>query len=181
MGSSEVLLYAVYLEGFQYFHLGYAATLTLIFLAFAYNPWRLMQNPNTLFTALNNIGAFLGPATGILLADYLIVRKRLIDVDDLYRTEGRYRGFHGFNIPTIAVLVVTTLLCLTGEVFPSVGWLYSYAWFVGLASSFVLYLVVVWAIRTLSSRPVVEFEAAGTTGVEAAELARAPQAMGATS
>jgi len=34
MGSSEVLLYAVYLEGFQYFHLGYAATLALIFLAF---------------------------------------------------------------------------------------------------------------------------------------------------
>jgi multiple sugar transport system permease protein len=34
MGASEVLLYAVYLEGFQYFHLSYAATLTLIFLAF---------------------------------------------------------------------------------------------------------------------------------------------------
>jgi multiple sugar transport system permease protein len=34
MGSSEVLLYAIYLEGFQYFHLGYAAALTLVFLAF---------------------------------------------------------------------------------------------------------------------------------------------------
>jgi multiple sugar transport system permease protein len=34
MGSSETLLYAVYLEGFQYFHLSYAATLTLVFLAF---------------------------------------------------------------------------------------------------------------------------------------------------
>ena len=34
MGSSEVLLYAIYLEGFQYFHLSYAATLTLVFLAF---------------------------------------------------------------------------------------------------------------------------------------------------
>ena len=34
MGSSETLLYAVYLEGFQYFHLSYAATLTLIFLTF---------------------------------------------------------------------------------------------------------------------------------------------------
>jgi multiple sugar transport system permease protein len=33
-GASEVLLYAVYLEGFQYFHMSYAATLTLIFLAF---------------------------------------------------------------------------------------------------------------------------------------------------
>ena len=34
MNSSITLLYAVYLEGFQYFHLSYAATLTLIFLAF---------------------------------------------------------------------------------------------------------------------------------------------------
>jgi multiple sugar transport system permease protein len=34
MGSSEVLLYATYLEGFQYFHMGYAAALTFIFLAF---------------------------------------------------------------------------------------------------------------------------------------------------
>ncbi len=34
MGSSEVLLYAIYLEGFQYFRMGYAAALTLIFLAF---------------------------------------------------------------------------------------------------------------------------------------------------
>jgi multiple sugar transport system permease protein len=34
MGSSEVLLYAIYLEGYQYFHMGYAAALTLIFLAF---------------------------------------------------------------------------------------------------------------------------------------------------
>jgi multiple sugar transport system permease protein len=34
MGSSEVLLYDIYLEGFQYAHMGYAACLTLIFLAF---------------------------------------------------------------------------------------------------------------------------------------------------
>jgi multiple sugar transport system permease protein len=32
--ESEVLLYALYLEGFQYFKMGYAAALTLIFLAF---------------------------------------------------------------------------------------------------------------------------------------------------
>jgi multiple sugar transport system permease protein len=34
MGSSEVLLYAIYLEGYQYFHMGYAAALTLVFLLF---------------------------------------------------------------------------------------------------------------------------------------------------
>lgn len=32
--GSEVLLYALYLEGFQYFQIGYAAALTLIFMAF---------------------------------------------------------------------------------------------------------------------------------------------------
>ena len=34
VGSTEVLLYAVYLEGFQYFHTAYAAALTIIFLVF---------------------------------------------------------------------------------------------------------------------------------------------------
>lgn len=34
MGSSTVLLYSIYLEGFQYFRLSYAAALTVIFLAF---------------------------------------------------------------------------------------------------------------------------------------------------
>ncbi|MDW8445526.1 MAG: sugar ABC transporter permease [Acetobacteraceae bacterium] len=34
MGASSVVLYAIYLEAFQYFHLGYAAALTVVFLAF---------------------------------------------------------------------------------------------------------------------------------------------------
>ena len=34
MGSSEVLLYNIYLAGFQYAHLGYAACLTVIFMVF---------------------------------------------------------------------------------------------------------------------------------------------------
>jgi multiple sugar transport system permease protein len=33
-GASEVLLYTIYLEGFQYFHSAYAAALTVVFLAF---------------------------------------------------------------------------------------------------------------------------------------------------
>lgn len=34
MGASEVLLYSIYLEGFQYFHTAYAAALTMVFLVF---------------------------------------------------------------------------------------------------------------------------------------------------
>ncbi len=152
------------------------AAVAAIILAFAYNPWKLMENPNTLFSVLNNIGAFLGPATGILIADYLFVHKRRLDVDELYRVNGRYRCWRGFNIPTIAVLLVTTALCLAGEVFPSVAYLYTYAWFVGLGSSFILYLVVVEAIRRLSAAPRPEFEVSGSEGQEAIEVGHTPQA-----
>ena len=34
IGASEVLLYSIYLEGFQYFHTAYAAALTVVFLVF---------------------------------------------------------------------------------------------------------------------------------------------------
>lgn len=34
LGSTEVILYAIYLEGFQYFNTAYAAALTLVFLVF---------------------------------------------------------------------------------------------------------------------------------------------------
>lgn len=34
IGASQVLLYSIYLEGFQYFHTAYAAALTVVFLAF---------------------------------------------------------------------------------------------------------------------------------------------------
>lgn len=34
LNASQVLLYTIYLEGFQYFRIGYAAALTIIFLAF---------------------------------------------------------------------------------------------------------------------------------------------------
>ena len=42
-GESEVLLYAIYLEGFQYFKMGYASALTLVFLAFilVFSVWQL--------------------------------------------------------------------------------------------------------------------------------------------
>ena len=42
-GASEVLLYTIYLEGFQYFHTAYGAALTLVFLAFVWSspPCRL--------------------------------------------------------------------------------------------------------------------------------------------
>lgn len=141
-----------------------------ILLAFLYMPWHWMENPNTLFSLINNVGAVLGPATGILLADYFIIRARRLDVPDLYRVDGRYQGFHGFNVVSIAVLVVATVPILLGEVWSPFSGLFTYAWFFGVGFAFVLYLVVVTLIRAVSSANRPEFEPAGSEGTEAREI-----------
>jgi NCS1 family nucleobase:cation symporter-1 len=150
-----------------------------IILAFVYMPWRLMQSPETLYGILNNIGAVLGPATGIIIADYFIVRKQRLDIPDLYHTHGRYRAWQGFNLVGLGVLAAGTGLVLLGEFVPAVIWLYEYAWFVGLIVGFVGYLLVVGAIRLARGTLPHEFAPSGSVGEEAAQLARGVAAPGA--
>jgi NCS1 family nucleobase:cation symporter-1 len=149
-----------------------AAALSIV-LGFVYMPWKLMENPDTLFSVLNNVGAALGPATGIILADFYVVRRRRLDVDALYQRGGRYWSRSGFNVASLAVLVVVTAFCLLGQVIDAIGWAYEYAWFVGLGAGFVAYLAVAAMVRARApQRP--ELEPAGSVGVEAAALEGQP-------
>lgn len=144
-----------------------------IVLSFAYMPWRLMQTPDTLFSVLNNISAVLGPATGVIMADYFVVRRRLLDVPDLYRAAGRYRGFNGFNLVGLGAMALVSALIFLGEFNQSMHWLYDYAWFVGVTGGFALYLALVYALRAAQAeRP--EFQAVGSAGEEAAEVRPEP-------
>lgn len=49
------------------------------------NPWRLVNTATTFLTVLSSYGVFLAPMTGMMAANYLIVSKRKLKVDDLYR------------------------------------------------------------------------------------------------
>jgi NCS1 family nucleobase:cation symporter-1 len=88
-----------------------------------------------------------------MIADYFVWRRRKLVVEDLYRTEGQYRytgGFSmvGFGVLALAVLpnipgFLVTIKILPAEVFPA--WIvaaYHYAWFIGFALAFGLYLVL---------------------------------------
>lgn len=147
-----------------------SAGLVAIILAFVYMPWKLMENPATLYGVLNNIGAFLGPATGIIMADYLFVRKQYLDVPALYKTHGRYRASGGFNLVSLIVLGVVTGILLIGEFVPSVAWLYNYAWFLGLLGGAAIYLIVVQVVKALSGGLPESLEPAGSLGEELDEL-----------
>ncbi len=51
-----------------------------------------------------HLGNVAAPLTGVLLADYLLVRRRRVDVDALYEPLGRYRFVRGLNLAAFAAV-----------------------------------------------------------------------------
>lgn len=61
------------------------------------NPWQITTTAATFIQVLSGFGTFYGPISGILVADFWIVRKRLIKMRDLYigNEESIYWYSHG--------------------------------------------------------------------------------------
>jgi NCS1 family nucleobase:cation symporter-1 len=126
-------------------------------------PWKLVADPNGyIFTWLVGYSALLGPIAGILIADYFVLRGKHLDVAALYREDGEFRYSSGYGMAGLAALGLAILPNLPGflvqvKVLPPTFVphffisSYDYAWFIGFAVAFTLYLL----FRNLSgfSRP----------------------------
>lgn len=120
-------------------------------------PWKLLANyGNFIFGWLVGYSGFLGPIAGVLVADYFVVRKKQIAVDDLYRRGGIYEYTGGFNLKAIAALAAGIVAALVGLVVPQLRVLYDYAWFVGFGLSFLTH----WGLSR--ARPVGALENAAS-------------------
>jgi NCS1 family nucleobase:cation symporter-1 len=122
-------------------------------------PWKLIADPNGyIFTWLIAYSSLLGPIGGIMIVDYFFIRKRNLDVTDLYSINGRYTYRNGFNTYAIVALLagilpnvpgfLTTINAVGKNAFwPWVSQLYHYAWFVGFFVSGLVYLVLMRQLR----------------------------------
>ena len=116
-------------------------------------PWKLVADPTGyIFTWLIAYSALLGPIGGILIADYFVCRKCTLDVSALYKTDGEFRFTNGFSLVALLALVLGALPSLPGflvnikalsaESIPAaLAHLYNYAWFIGFAVAFGVYLI----------------------------------------
>lgn len=99
-------------------------------------PW-ILQGSDYFLTVQNLYSMFLGPAAGILIVDYYIIRKKKLRIKDLYSGE-KYLYTKGWNIPAFVAL--------------GIGWICAIifldlAWIVGFAVSFILYVIMKVVLR----------------------------------
>ncbi len=122
-------------------------------------PWKLLETTGGyIFVWLAGYSALLGPIAGILIADYWLIRRTRLDVDDLYRADGRYSYRGGWNPAALIAFAAGVLPNLPGflrtaapSAFAWIGdsWAaaYAYAWFIGLAIALAVYSALMWRRR----------------------------------
>jgi NCS1 family nucleobase:cation symporter-1 len=117
-------------------------------------PWKLIADPSGyIFTWLIAYSSLLGPIGGIMIADYFFIRKKQLDITDLYSHAGQYTYVNGFNsyaiiallagiLPNVPGFLTTINLVGKNAFWPWVSQLYHYAWFVGFFVSGLVYLAL---------------------------------------
>ena len=104
-------------------------------------PWRLVEDVGAyIFTWLVGYSALLGPIAGILIVDYFLIRRKELDVGDLFKASGRYAGAGGWNIAGLSAFAIGVAPNVVGFLHaagaltsvPAIfSGIYTYAWFVG--------------------------------------------------
>ncbi|MGV9975664.1 NCS1 family nucleobase:cation symporter-1 [Nocardia beijingensis] len=107
-------------------------------------PWNLYNNPEVIHYTLEVLGAFIGPLFGVLIADYYLVRKQRVVVDDLFTMSsgGRYWYRGGYNPAAVIATVIGALVAVVPVLAKDVTGMYTaaqYSWFIGCGLGFAAY------------------------------------------
>ncbi len=90
-------------------------------LSLVMQPWYLLSSfTNYIFIWLGAYGAMLGAFDGIAIADYWLVRKRRLDLAQLYAPKGIYAYAGGVNLFAVVALAIGWLLAIACAVVLSV-------------------------------------------------------------
>ncbi len=120
-------------------------------------PWRLLADPSGyIFTWLVGYSGGLASIAGVLIIDYWLVRKKRLELGDLYRTRGAYTYNGGWNWRAVIATLIGCalawagpLLARVGIVVPLLQMFYDYAWFVGFGPAAITY----FALKRLAPPP----------------------------
>jgi NCS1 family nucleobase:cation symporter-1 len=107
-------------------------------------PWNLYANPEVIHYTLDILGSFIGPLFGILIADFYLVQKQQVHVDDLYTLspKGRYWYQNGVNRKAVMAMVPAALVPMLCVIVPDWRGAANYAWFIGTGLGFIFHALL---------------------------------------
>ena len=114
-------------------------------LGIAILPWKLLDMYQGWLISYSGL---LGAVGGVIVCDYLVLRRGRLELADLYRPDGVYRYTDGINWRAVAATVAGIVVPLIGLVTPGVGFLFGGAWFSATIVAFALYYLLMRGRRS---------------------------------
>lgn len=117
-----------------------------------FQPWKLIADPNGyIFTWLLGYSGGLGSIAGILIVDYWILRKKQLELPDLYLNPGAYTYTSGWNPAAVIATIFGCAAAWIGAVYEPAHIFYEYGWFVGLIVSGIIYYALMKTQKSVAN------------------------------
>ena len=105
-------------------------------------PWNLYNNPDVIHYTLEVLGAAIGPLFGVLIADYYLVRKQKVVVDDMFTmapdgpllVPARATTPRRSSRPSLGAVIAVIPVLAPGV--PGMHTTAQYSWFIGMGLGF---------------------------------------------
>lgn len=106
-------------------------------------PWLLLSSPSGfIFDWLGTYGGGMGAIGGVMITDYWIVRRRMLNVGALFDRRGSYRFTKGWNMRGLIATFVGLFIAWGGLIIPAMESVADYGWIAGFFGAAVSYWVL---------------------------------------
>lgn len=110
-------------------------------------PWIFVDSPKAITIFVSVFGAVLAPMFGVMVADFYLLKKRVVDVAQLYTMapNGRYHYDGGWNKVGLVALGLASVLSIGWEVCTQLLKVLpenNFGWVIGAVSGAVIYMVM---------------------------------------
>ncbi|CDR47118.1 CYFA0S29e00188g1_1 [Cyberlindnera fabianii] len=113
-------------------------------------PWYVQNSAASFSAFLGGYSMFLGPIAGIMCTDYWILRKRQINVPGIYKHDGPYRFFHGWNPACFIAFIIgiapnlpgLAYICGNKSVPIMAYYVYSFSYVTGIVLAAIAYYLI---------------------------------------
>jgi nucleobase:cation symporter-1, NCS1 family len=107
-------------------------------------PWLFVASPQAITLFVSIFGSVLGPMFGIIVADYYLVKKQSVDVNDLYTIapEGAFHYDGGWNPKALIALAVAGTLSIGLALLGAYGLIFNvgdWGWLIGASAGALTY------------------------------------------